>query len=142
MRPGIALVQAVFDDLAVSLCPVCTSPVAVHSWPSTHSRDEVSDVGQRMTEVDVELVPQGAQAAIVGRHKDTVSASSASGGTYSCVSLPLGGGAGRSHKETWTGCIVSLTTATSSSLRAPKLVSSRNLAEKPSSVFLASYFLR
>src|SRR3712207_8179872 len=43
-----------------------------------------------------------------------------------CVSLLLGGGLGRSHRETWTGCIVSLTTPTNSSLRAPKLVSSRS----------------
>ena len=28
--------------------------------------------------------------------------------TYSCPSLPLGGSSGRSHKETWAGCIVSL----------------------------------
>jgi hypothetical protein len=125
----------------VRISPVAV-PVAVHSWPSTRARDEVSGVGWRMTEVGVELILQGPQSAIVARHKATVSASSASGGPYSCVSLPLGGGSGRSHKETWAGCIVSLTTPTSSSLRAPKLVSSRNLAEKPSSVFLASYFRR
>src|SRR3712207_8943745 len=45
---------------------------------------------------------------------------------------------GRSHNETCTGCIVSLTTPTSSSLRAPKSVSSLSLPEKASSVFLRS----
>jgi len=49
---------------------------------------------------------------------------------------------GRSHSETWAGCIVSLTTPTRSSLSASKSVSSRSLMEKASRVFLASYFLR
>jgi hypothetical protein len=40
------------------------------------------------------------------------------------------------------GCIVSLITPTSSSLSASAFVSSLSLAEKASSVFLASYFLR
>lgn len=39
----------------------------------------------------------------------------------------------------WAGCIVSLTTPTRSSLRAPISVSSRNLKENSSRVFLASY---
>ena len=55
----------------------------------------------RAPSADVVLRPQSLQpAAIVGRHKDTVSASSASGGPYFCVSLPLGGGSGRSQSET------------------------------------------
>ena len=62
--------------------------------------------------------------------------------TYSGPSLPLRGSSGRSHKETWEGCIVSLTTPTRSSLRASRSVSSLSLAEKASRVFLASYFLR
>jgi hypothetical protein len=49
---------------------------------------------------------------------------------------------GRNHKETWAGCIVSLTTLTRSSLKASRSVSSLSLAEKASRVFLASYFLR
>jgi hypothetical protein len=49
---------------------------------------------------------------------------------------------GRNHKETWAGCIVSLTTFTSSSLRACRSVSSRSFAEKASRVLAASYFLR
>ena len=47
---------------------------------------------------------------------------------------------GRSHKETWAGCIVSLTTPTRSPLRASRSVSSLSLAEKASRVFAASYF--
>ena len=60
MRPEIALVYAVFDDLGVSLCPVRTSAyqpgcstVAVHLSASIRARDEVSGVGQGMTEVNV-----------------------------------------------------------------------------------------
>jgi hypothetical protein len=49
---------------------------------------------------------------------------------------------GRSHKETWAGCIVSLTTSTRSSLKASRSVSSLSFAEKASSVFAASYLLR
>jgi hypothetical protein len=49
---------------------------------------------------------------------------------------------GRSHRETWAGCIVSLTILTRSSLSASRSVSSLSLAEKASRVFLASYFLR
>jgi hypothetical protein len=56
--------------------------------------------------------------------------------------LRLEPGSGRSHKETWAGCSVSLTTPTSSSFSASRSVSSLNLAEKASSVFLASYLLR
>src|SRR5215210_6936538 len=48
----------------------------------------------------------------------------------------------RSHRETWAGCIVSLTTPTMSSLRAPRSVSLRNLDKKASNAFLASYLLR
>jgi hypothetical protein len=51
-------------------------------------------------------------------------------------------GSGRSHKETWTGCIASLTTSTKSSLKASRSVSSLSLAEKASKVFLASYLRR
>ena len=38
------------------------------------------------------------------------------------------------HKETWEGCIVSLTTPTRSSLNASRSVSSRSWAEKASRV--------
>jgi hypothetical protein len=62
--------------------------------------------------------------------------------TYSGPSLPLRGSSGRSHSETWAGCIVSRTTPTKSSLNASRSVSLRNWAEKASRVFLASYFLR
>jgi len=62
--------------------------------------------------------------------------------TYSGPSLPLGGNSGLSHKEMWAGCIVSLTTPTSSLLKVSRSVSFRSLAEKASRVFLASYFLR
>jgi hypothetical protein len=48
----------------------------------------------------------------------------------------------RNHKETWAGCIVSLTTPTRSSLNASRSVSSLSLTEKASNVFAASYFLR
>src|SRR5215213_5713514 len=48
----------------------------------------------------------------------------------------------RNHSETWAGCIVSLTNPTRSSLTASRSVLSRRVAEKASSVFLASYFLR
>jgi hypothetical protein len=41
---------------------------------------------------------------------------------------------GRSHKETWAGCIVSLTTPTRSSLNASRSVSSRSLEEGAASV--------
>src|SRR5215208_3232048 len=49
---------------------------------------------------------------------------------------------GRSHNVTCTGCIVSLTTPTRSSLKASRSVSSRSVAENASSVFAASYLLR
>jgi hypothetical protein len=61
--------------------------------------------------------------------------------TYSCSALPLGAGSGRSHSETWAGCIVSLTTLTRSSLKASRSVSSLSLAENASRVLAASYFL-
>jgi hypothetical protein len=48
----------------------------------------------------------------------------------------------RNHKETWAGCIVSLTTPTRSPLNASRSVSSLSLVEKASRVFLASYFPR
>lgn len=48
----------------------------------------------------------------------------------------------RSHSEACSGCIVSATTATGSSLKASRSVSSRSLLENASKVFLASYFLR
>ena len=48
---------------------------------------------------------------------------------------------GRSHSETWAGCIVSPTTPTRSSLNASRSVWLRSFAEKASRVFLASYFL-
>lgn len=41
----------------------------------------------------------------------------------------------RSHKETWTGCIVTFTIPTRSSLKVSRSVSSRSLAEKASRVF-------
>jgi hypothetical protein len=62
-------------------------------------------------------------------------------GSYSACS-PFGAVAGRNHKETWAGCIVSLTTPTTSLFSACKSVSSLSFAEKASRVFLASYFLR
>jgi hypothetical protein len=58
--------------------------------------------------------------------------------TSSFASVALG----RSHKEAWAGCIVSLTTPTRSSLSVSRSVSLRSWAEKASRVFLASYFLR
>ena len=60
---------------------------------------------------------------------------------YTCSLLPLGGSWGRSHSETWAGCMISFTTPTRSSLSASSSVSSLSLAEKASRVFLASYFL-
>ena len=61
---------------------------------------------------------------------------------YSGPSLLLGTVSGRSHKETWAGCIVSLTTPTRSSLSASRSVSSLSIAEKASRVLAAWYFLR
>jgi hypothetical protein len=61
--------------------------------------------------------------------------------TYSRPLLALGSGSGRSHKETWAGCIVSATTALRSPLSASRSVSFLSCAEKASSVFRASYFL-
>ncbi len=55
--------------------------------------------------------------------------------------MPFGALSERSHKETWAGCIVSLTTPTKSLLRASRSVSFFNLVENDSRVFLASYFL-
>jgi hypothetical protein len=60
---------------------------------------------------------------------------------YSALSL-FRGLSGCSHKETWMGCIVSLTTPTRSSLSASRSVSLRSLAEKASRVLAASYLLR
>src|SRR5215207_10944450 len=56
--------------------------------------------------------------------------------------LSFGAGSGCNHSEAWAGCIVSLTTPTRWSLNASRSVSLRNLAEKSSRVFLASYLLR
>ncbi len=58
------------------------------------------------------------------------------------VRLPFASVSGRNHSETCAGCIVLLTTATRSSLRASRSVSWLSVAEKASRVFLASYFLR
>ena len=57
------------------------------------------------------------------------------------VCRPFGVVSGRSHKETWAGCIVSLTTPTRLSFSASRSVSSLSVVEKASRVFLASYFL-
>ena len=51
---------------------------------------------------------------------------------YSGPWLLLGSRLGRSHKVTWAGCIVSLTTSFRSSLKAFRSVSSLSLAEKVS----------
>src|SRR5215218_1608093 len=51
-------------------------------------------------------------------------------------------GPGRTHSETWAGCIVSVTTLTRSPLNVWRSVSSRSLSEKASKVLLASYLLR
>ena len=62
-------------------------------------------------------------------------------GSY-CGCSPFRAGSGRSQSETWAGCIVSLTTLTSSLFSASRSVSSLSVDEKASRVFLASYFLR
>ena len=46
-------------------------------------------------------------------------------------------GSGRSHRETYAGCMVSLTIPTRSPLNASRFVSSLSLVEKASRVFLA-----
>ena len=48
---------------------------------------------------------------------------------------------GLSHKETWAGCIVSITTPTRSLFNSCRSVLSLSLEENSSRVFLASYFL-
>jgi hypothetical protein len=48
----------------------------------------------------------------------------------------------RSHRETWAGCIVSLTTPRRSSLNESRSAFFLSVDEKVSRVFLASYFLR
>jgi hypothetical protein len=58
------------------------------------------------------------------------------------VYCAFGGVSWRSHSETCSGCIVSLTTVISSAFKPSRSVSLRSLAENPSRVFLASYFLR
>jgi hypothetical protein len=60
-------------------------------------------------------------------------------GYFTCPSFEAA--SGRSHKETWACCIVSLTTPTRSPLNVSRPVSLRNWAEKDSRVFLVSYFL-
>jgi hypothetical protein len=57
------------------------------------------------------------------------------------VCCSFGTVSGRSHSETWAGCILSLTIPTRSSLNASRSVSSLSLTEKASRVFLASYLL-
>ena len=73
----------VFDDQAVSLCPLCTSPVAVrvalHAWSSIRAWDEASDVGQGMSEVSIGRAPSSPTELIVGRRNDSVAATSAEG---------------------------------------------------------------
>jgi hypothetical protein len=58
-----------------------------------------------------------------------------------CPAPPFEVVSGRSHSETWAGCIVSLTTPTRSLLNASRSVSSRSFIENSSSVLAASYFL-
>ena len=60
MRPEIALIYAVFDDTAESLCPFCTSSyqsgcstVAVHPRSSLGIRDEAADVGEEVHQAGV-----------------------------------------------------------------------------------------
>src|SRR5215212_5287800 len=72
------------------------------------------------------------------RHPDTISIQAVA--SY-CPCPPFEVVSGRNHKETCAGCIVSLTTLTTSLLRASRFVSSRSLDENASNVFLASYFL-
>jgi hypothetical protein len=48
---------------------------------------------------------------------------------------------GRSHSDACSGCIVSLTTPSTSPLKESRSVSSRNLELKAASVLVASYFL-
>ena len=55
--------------------------------------------------------------------------------------FPLAAESGRSHSETWAGCMLSLTTPTGSSREASRSFSSLSVAEKASRVFAASYFL-
>jgi hypothetical protein len=47
---------------------------------------------------------------------------------------------GRNHSEARAGCIVALTTPSTSSLKESRSVSSRNLELKVASVLAASYF--
>src|SRR5258708_4456553 len=54
----------------------------------------------------------------------------------------LDGSGGRNHSETWEGCIVSSTTATSCSRNWCKSTSLRNVALKAARVRAASYFRR
>ena len=56
--------------------------------------------------------------------------------------LPFDAESVRNHSETWAGCIVSLTTPTSSLFSASRSVSCLSFAENASRVLLASYFLR
>jgi hypothetical protein len=63
-------------------------------------------------------------------------------GGCKCSCRPLDPVSGRSYKVTCSGCIVSLTTPTSSLFSASRSVSSVSLALNASSVFLESYFLR
>jgi hypothetical protein len=53
------------------------------------------------------------------------------------IFLSFRAGSGCNHTETCAGCIVSLTTLVKSSLKAPRSVSSRSLAEKASSALAA-----
>ena len=53
--------------------------------------------------------------------------------------LPLDAVSGRNHSETWAGCIVSLTTPTTSLLRACRSVSSLSLTERASKDFCDLY---
>ena len=64
MRPGIAPIYAVFDDLEVSLCPLCTSAYQPGCTTgcttclesAIRARGEVCAVGEAMSEVDVIVV--------------------------------------------------------------------------------------
>src|SRR5215213_3848358 len=95
------------------ICPLQVGEQGFRQCPGTPRYMSVGDDG-------------GERAQIVGRS--------------SC--LPFKGVSERSQSETCAGCIVSLTTETSSAFSASRSVSSRRVAEKASRVFLASYLLR
>src|SRR3712207_3445246 len=118
--------------------PVSPNPLTIREVMLATASPSHDERGLRHATCPVRPIlvdPAFGEAATTSDHRHTGRSAYSSCPPFWAVS-------GRSHKETWAGCIVSLTTPTRSSLKASRSVSSLSLAEKASRVMAASYLLR